>query len=534
MNYIRLDSFMYFVVLFCFCHFSTYAQSSVEQTPIIKWDKTFGGQYDEFEGKIIETTDGSYIVGGTSASNPSGDKSEPSRGGDDYWIVKFDKNGNKLWDKTLGGNYDEHFRCLVATPNGGVLVVGNSRSNISGDKSENRRSKRSGGGADDMWIILLNKDGGIIWDKTIGCNADAYPTCATITPQQDFVIAGYTYGEGGDKSEPARGIHEDYWVIRLSATGQLLWNKTYGGGQVDQPSGIVLLDDNTVIVAGHSLSNFSFDKTQNNVGWNDYWLLKLDLQTGQKIWDKAFGGSDDDFKPIIKFYKGDIYLAGYSNSSRSGSKSENAKGGFDFWLLKIDRNGIKLWDKTVGGDDEDLLASIAISCDDGIVLSGSSQSDISGDKTQRYRGQRSSITYYHDYWVIKLDNMGNKLWDKTFGGTEYDVNLDLLYLKDGSYLLSGYSYSDIGFEKTESRKNKYYGSDLWLIKLAGSVCCMESIKSGQWNDPTTWSCNRIPTSSDEVTIAAQHIVTVSRSTYQVKQVKIIGLLRYIMAGTIKF
>ena len=104
----------------------------------------------------------------------------------------------------------------------------------------------------------------------------------------------------------------------------------------------------------------------------------------------------------------DILLAGYSESNASGEKSANSKGSYDYWIIKIDANGNKLWDKTIGGGKNDYLRAITKTDDGAFLLTGYSDSNGTGDKTQPSQGGT-------DYWVVKIDANGNKLWDKTFG-----------------------------------------------------------------------------------------------------------------------
>ena len=177
----------------------------------------------------------------------------------------------------------------------------------------------------------------------------------------------------------------------------------------------------------------------------------------EKLWDKAFGGSGDDWLySIAPSPDGGYLLGGYSLSGFVvGDKSEASRGVRDYWVVKIDAAGNKLWDKTFGGSGDDWLYSIVPSPDGGYLLGGYSESGISGDKSEASRG-------FDDYWVVKIDAAGNKLWDKTFGGTGDDELYSIAPSADGGYLLGGYSSSGLGADKSEASRGSF---DYWLVKI---------------------------------------------------------------------
>jgi hypothetical protein len=171
-----------------------------------------------------------------------------------------------------------------------------------------------------------------------------------------------------------------------------------------------------------------------------------------KQWDKRFGGTDyEGIYSIQQTTDGGYILGGYSNSGMGGDKTEDSRGGFDYWIVKTDANGNKQWDKRFGGTDDDFLSTIQQTTDRGYILGGISSSSIGGDKTEDSRGGS-------DYWIVKTDADGNKQWDKRFGGTDDDGGLILLetlqQTKDGGYILGGGSYSNIGGDKTEDSRGE--------------------------------------------------------------------------------
>ena len=223
--------------------------------PTKQWDKTYGGNADDFPSQIINTNDGGFLVVGSSKSGKSGDKSDVSRGDTDYWIVKLNASGVKVWDKTYGGSGEDIPASVMNTTDGGYIIVGYSASNISGNKSEDSK------GVWDFWVIKLNPNGNKVWDKTIGGNKWDFATSVVATLDGGIVVAGNSESDiSGDKVENGRGAW-DYWIIKVDANGKKVWDKTIGASHRDETSTIVSTPDGGILVAGSSESHISGDKT---------------------------------------------------------------------------------------------------------------------------------------------------------------------------------------------------------------------------------------------------------------------------------
>jgi len=172
-------------------------------------------------------------------------------------------------------------------------------------------------------------------------------------------------------------------------------------------------------------------------------LPPLQSKAQIKLWDKTYGGNREDaFKSVKKTSDGGYILAGYSGSDKSGDKSEESKGGRDYWVVKVKADGSKEWDKTFGGRNVDELQSIQQTKDNGYILGGTSSSGQSGDKTQASKGES-------DYWIVKLDANGNKVWDKSLGGSNSDRLTTVQQTSDSGYILGGYSHSGKSGDKSE-------------------------------------------------------------------------------------
>lgn len=182
--------------------------------------------------------------------------------------------------------------------------------------------------------------------------------------------------------------------------------------------------DGGFILGGVPNSDSSGDKTEPSWGLNDYWIIRID-EAGNKLWDKRYGGADEEKLYSLKQTSdGGFIPAGYTLSGISGDKTQPSRGGYDYWIIKTDSLGIKLWDKRFGGTLHDQLSNMKLSMNGDIIVGGSSYSDISGNKSQSNWNQTFNT---NDYWVIKMDLFGNKQWDKRFCGFDFDR---LMYIEE--------------------------------------------------------------------------------------------------------
>ena len=350
------------------------------QDPFIIWQKTIGGSDTDFSTVFQTTNDGGYILGGYSTSNISGEKTENSNGAIDIWIVKIDGSGNIQWQNTIGGSGDDFLISLQQTTDGGYIVGAGSDSNISGDKTENSR------GGLDYWILKLDASGNITWQKTYGGNQPEFDTYIVETADGGYFVGGYSDSDvNGDKTVPSNG-QRDFWALKLDASGNIVWQKSIGGSLVDRPQAAFQTSDGGYIIGGFSNSPISGDKTENTRGGNDYWIVKLD-ENGLVEWNRTYGGNDSDvLRDMIQLNNGGFLVAGYSKSNISGDKSENSQGDYDGWILKLDGSGNLDWQNTIGGSGIDYPRDIQQLADGAFMLACWSNSNISGDKTENSNG----------------------------------------------------------------------------------------------------------------------------------------------------
>lgn len=437
------------------------------QNPLVKlWDKRYGGTYDDVLTTFKQTNDDGYILSGYSYSGNDGDKTEPSWGQSDYWVIKIDSLGGKQWDKRFGGTANEWLTSQEQTSDGGYILGGYSNSDSSGDKTQ-----PSWFNSIDYWIVKIDSLGNKQWDKRFG--GKSYEQLYTVQQTTDggFILGGISKSAGnGDKVQGTRG-RTDYWVVKTDSLGVKQWDRRFGGTSFEYLYALQQTADGGYLLGGESASEIGGDKTQSSFGGWDYWLVKIDA-AGNKLWDKAYGGiNDENLFSMCKTIDGGYLLGGRSNSGISGTKSQpnwdTTNATFDYWIVKIDANGDVAWDKDFGGvAHEDEIGNVSQTFDGGYLISGSSSSPISGDKTENNLGLFQT-------WILKIDATGNKQWDKTLLTNSTAAYSDLGYAiqsKDGNIVIASKTPAGIGGDKSEPNwDTTNYFKDYWIVKFADST-----------------------------------------------------------------
>ena len=447
---------------FCLCQLILLAHfaSSQPYTFVKQWDYRYGGNLvDGPLNSPLPTNDGGFIFAGNSTSSADGNKTSISKGSFDIWIFKTDSAGHKLWDKTLGGVGDESLCGAVELEDGSLVIVGTADIGQSGDVSQ-----PSKGGAD-YWVVKLDADGNKLWDKRFGGIGTELLSSITISNDNGFVLIGMSDSPvGADKSQPnwdASRFTEDAWIIKIDSNGNKLWDKRYGGTKEDQGIAISATSDGGYMLGCYTSSDSTGDKSQHWWAFNTpaYWIIKID-SVGNKQWDKRYGGLDGEhISHVITTKDSGFVLGGYSYSNIGGDKTQNHWGvGGDFWIVKIDAEGNKLWDKNIGSKDFDDLNELSETNDGGFLLSGYSyNTDFGGgDKTEDDLGIQQS-------WIVKTDSLGQKQWDKTIFTTGRDEGGYTIETSDGCYLFTNASDGATGGYKTQPAWDS--SLDFFIIKF---------------------------------------------------------------------
>ncbi|MER0442635.1 YCF48-related protein [Emticicia sp. W12TSBA100-4] len=308
-----------------------------------QWGSIIGGTGEDDSQAAIQLSDGGFLIGGLSLSGSGGtndpanqkySKTSPSYGGQDFWLVKVDQNGKKVWDKSFGGSGDEILQYLLETSDGNYLAVGwtNSGKNASGGKETDNINKK------DYWIIKIDKNGNRIWDKTLGGLEDDYASFAIETDNNSYLIAGSSNSPilagNGYKNVGTNGL-DDIWLIELRSNGEVIREKNMGGTGDDYPATMVKTTDNKYLIGARSNSNiFTGNKTENSYGNLDTWVIKLDSDLNI-LWDKTYGGTGiDAVKEMILSQNNELIIASESVSPMGGSKNAAKIGERDFWIQK--------------------------------------------------------------------------------------------------------------------------------------------------------------------------------------------------------
>ncbi|WP_235893023.1 hypothetical protein [Flavobacterium franklandianum] len=276
-------------------------------------------------------------------------------------------------------------------------------------------------------FITYSQD--ILWEKSYGGKHSEYLFDAQPTADYGFILAGSSLSnKSGNKTGENNG-DLDYWVWKMDEKGELDWQKSFGGSGFDLLQSIKNTRDGGFILAGTSSSNTSFQKKDSCRGISDFWVIKLDAK-GDELWQKTIGGSgQDELLCAFQTRDGGYMLGGSSSSSpipldsEEGieqqtekekirnikpdlyAKSDKSRGNMDYWIVKLDKEGTVQWQKTYGGEYADLLRSMEQTKDGGYILGGYSNSPQSGEK-------ENSNTGIGDFWIVKIDDVGGIEWQK--------------------------------------------------------------------------------------------------------------------------
>ncbi|MBX3254191.1 MAG: gliding motility-associated C-terminal domain-containing protein [Chitinophagaceae bacterium] len=333
------------------------------QVPAMEWHKAFGGKNGEYAHSVEPTFDGGYITAGYIEGPDNGDVMgyHGNEHIGDIWVVKTDASGNMEWQKCLGGSGVEHGAFIRQVQDGSYILAGSSNSVDCNIKSNNSL---------DYWIVKLNATGDIQWQKSYGGTKNEYAWDISIGQDGSYFIAGSSESNDGDvvgnKGET------DYWVIKLDGNGNLIWQKSMGGSREDGAYAVQATPDGGCITAGYVFST-SGDVT-NNHGERDYWVVKLS-NSGSIEWQKCYGGSGHDIAWSIKPAPGGGYIIGGHTSSNNSDVSGNHGPGADFWLVKIDQSGTLQWQKCYGGSKNEMAYALDVTPDGGYIMAGNAESD---------------------------------------------------------------------------------------------------------------------------------------------------------------
>lgn len=401
----------------------------------IQWQKVIGSTYDDVLTCLIQTSDGGYLIGGYSASDASFDKTENSLGNYDYWIVKLDAAGNIEWDNTIGGDGQDMLRTMIQTADGGFLLGGDSRSNISGDKTENCFDTA---GWYDYWVVKLSPTGQVIeWQITLGGNNFEYLTSVLQTTNGGYVIGGYSRsGVSGNKTLPLWTFvtaGSDFWVVWLDPTGNIQFQRRYGSCGDDHLYAMQQTTDGGFIFAG-STNNSCACVTGNQSeysGNEEYWVVKTD-DNGFIQWNNMIRTSSGDRVRAIRQTDDGYLIAGESGAILNypypniNEVDYESRGGYDLLMMKLDNTGEIEWQSRFGGAGDETVRSMVLTADGGCMVAGNTTSPHSGDLAEGINDVVDPLQWpvppVNDYYIVKYKQTAT-----VSGRVYYDANANGVY-----------------------------------------------------------------------------------------------------------
>ena len=386
----------------------------------LKWSKFYGGSQVDNLSKIIKNQNG-FLLAGNTLSN-DGDVTV-NHGMEDIWLVQIDSIGNILWEKSYGNSLSERLVDIIATEDGGYIIT------IHKD-FDNGNS-----------IMKIDNKGDITWEETLA---------TTGSPSEKFYLEKTT----NNHCLVAGTLERNFWVIKIDESGNVLWEKSYGElNNYCLLNDIITINDSEFLLGGLKVPTGEGVNED-----NDLWLVKVD-SSGILLWDMEYGGSEDDELIAININtNNEILIGGHANSSDGDINSGN-KGRQDIWLAKTDMNGNILWEKTLGGSEDDFISSID-NYDNLDYIIGAYTNSFDGDFESEFQG-------YTDYKLLNISSSGYINWYRSFGGSDWDFLHSVYILENGDILAGGAGGSQLNHLDTVS--GNHGQSDFWLIKLGNNV-----------------------------------------------------------------
>ncbi|MCZ2442395.1 MAG: T9SS type A sorting domain-containing protein [Flavobacteriales bacterium] len=455
------------------------------QTPILSFEKSYGGTKHEYAWKTIPTSDGGMAFVGFSKSD-DGDLSghHGSSSNTDLWVCKTNAAGGVIWSKLFGGSENDQGYDILQTTDGGYMVVGYTRSD-DGDVT----NLHNYSGTSDLWVLKLNVSGGLVWEKCYGGTDDDQASAIVAIPGGGYYIGGTTYSNDVDVSN--HHSYADMWVIKIDESGTLLSQKCIGGTDFDEGIGLILTNDNGCLIYGRTSSNDG-DAIGYHAG-SDMLLAKLSASLSLE-WSKCYGGSGtEECNSAVQLADGSYAALGYTSTHNNGDITghHGNQGSDDFWLLKLTSTGSIDWAKCYGGSGDDQANGLTKTSEGGFVMTGLTNS-LDGDVSGFHIGG-----FDPDIWTIGVSENGSVLWQRCSGGSGQDESFNIYEESTNIYVITGFTYS------TDYDVSSNHGSaDGWIIKIKSTLGVEET-------DPTPIILQTYPNpTQDYLTIDLGDVFTV--------------------------
>ena len=358
-----------------------------------------------------------------------------------------------VWEKSYGSSDYERGYAIVNTADGGMVISAFALTN-DGDV----HGVHTGFGEPDAWVLKLDANGDTVWTKALGGSREEFASAIIETPDSGFIVASQSSSTNGDVwDHHGDKWHNDFWLVKLDDAGDTLWTKSYGGTDDDNPYGIDLSTNGNFIIGGSSYSIDGdvwdhHDTTTTFSSHTDFWIIKIN-SLGDTIWTRSFGGTGSDYLEGIRATPdGGCVAVGWTYST--DDDVTNHHGWVDGWVIKVDSAGNLEWERAMGGTSRDYTMSVDLTNDGNYIIGGTSESQ-DGDVWDNHG--------WYDFWVVKMDTLGDTLWTRSYGGTRDDFLWSIKQTCDGGYIITGSSDSNDG--DVSGHQGSIDSIDAWIVKI---------------------------------------------------------------------
>lgn len=345
-----------------------------------------------------------------------------------------------FWQKNFGGSGNDQSNGVCATADGGFILAGKSNSS-DGQLTQNR-------GGFDFWVVKTDASGNLQWQRSMGGSQEDIAEHVLQTAEGGYLITGYTDSQDGDVVS-SHGLR-DVLLVRLDASGQIIWTKTYGGSSYDDGQIALELSDGSFLV-GATTHSGDGDVSQAS-GNGDIWLLHMDAQ-GNLLDEHIYGGSSHEFLTNLRPVPSGGYILSGMATSTDGLLAQN-HGMHDLWIIRLDENLNVLWQTALGGSGTDAANDVVAMSDGTFLATGTVYSQ---------DGQVGPTHGSADAWVVRLDAGGNLIWKKNYGGSRGDAGVRIEEAANNGFVLLGNTHSGDG--DVQGYHSNYWDSgDGWLVR----------------------------------------------------------------------
>ena len=368
-------------LMICTIAIITIGQNTFAQGPDTLWTRTYGGSSDDIGFSVQQTTDGGYIITGSTQSYGVNYYM-------DVWLIKTDTNGDTTWSRTFGsvfGALSEGGNSVQQTSDGGYIITGNIETGSIGYAS--------------LYLIKTDVNGDTSWTQTFGeSDHSDYGNGVQQTSDGGYIIAGETNSYGAGSS--------DFYLVKTDDNGDTLWTRTYGGNSYDTGYSVDQTNDGGYIITGSTRSY--------GVGNSDIWIVKTD-SIGDTTWTHTYGDIYTDVGNCVRQTSDGGYIIAGTSTNKA-------------ILLKIDATGNTLWTREYNfeSNSQSGAKSVQQTPDGGYIFTGN---------TYSFSTQESDLT------IIRTDADGDTLWTQTYGGNSYETGYSVDLTDDGGYIITGYTQS---------------------------------------------------------------------------------------------